>query len=113
MNTIFIQAYCHYRDNLNQQERTVLDFVYAIHGEILTLKEIGDRLDISDSRVAQIRNKAERSLSSLMMKTIHEIDHTKPRKQSFVSIISDLPDEVLIKLLQATRPWELYSPLED
>ncbi|TYS12979.1 hypothetical protein FZC78_22610 [Rossellomorea vietnamensis] len=100
---MFILAYLYFRKSLAERDREILDLVYCLNNDLLTLNDIGKRMNISGSRVSSIRNLAERRLSIRMLNFLN--GHT-PRKKSLYSIIRDLPDEELIKLLQATRPWE-------
>ncbi|TYS83523.1 sigma factor-like helix-turn-helix DNA-binding protein [Rossellomorea aquimaris] len=99
----FTFAYVYFRKNLAEREKKILDLMYCLNTELLTLKDIGERMGITGSRVSSIRNLAERRLSVRMLNFLN--GHT-PRKKSLYSIIRVLPDEELIKLLQATRPWE-------
>jgi len=68
----FIFVYTSFRECLVEREKYVLDLVYGLNNEIVTLKEIGKRMGLTTSRVAQLRNKAERTLTKEMIKFLHE-----------------------------------------
>ena len=95
----FIRVYHYFRDCLKEKEKTILDFQYGLKGEIPSLKEVGDYYGFSSSRASQIRNKAERRITS----AIREFLYGKP-KESFSSIIAAQPDEVLIEIGLAICP---------
>ncbi|WP_161568200.1 sigma factor-like helix-turn-helix DNA-binding protein [Anaerobacillus alkaliphilus] len=95
----FIQVYLHYRDCLNEREKTILDFQYRLKGEKLTLDQMGEQFGISSSRAAQIRNIAELRIA----KAIREFLNGKPKK-SFGSLLEGQPDEVLIEIALAICP---------
>ena len=97
----FIRVYLHYRDCLKEREKTILDFQYGLKGEIRSLKEMGDYFGLSSSRASQIRNKAERRITT----AIREFLYGKP-KESFSSIIAAQSDEVLVEIGQAIRSWD-------
>ncbi|ADU28486.1 sigma factor-like helix-turn-helix DNA-binding protein [Evansella cellulosilytica] len=99
----FKRAYLFFKDNLIDREQNILDLVYRNNGE-LSLKEIGERIGISSSRVAAIRNLAERRLSLVMLRHLRGDD--SPQKKSMYTIVYNLSDQKLIALLQITRPWE-------
>ncbi|MBM4761449.1 sigma factor-like helix-turn-helix DNA-binding protein [Bacillus sp. B15-48] len=67
----FIRVYHHYRDCLKEREKTILDFQYGLKGEIPSLKEMGDHFGLSSSRASQIRNKAERRISTAIREFLY------------------------------------------
>ena len=54
---------------LNERERTILDYRYGIYGEdVISLREIGDFLGISKQRVSQIEKNALKKLAAKLKK---------------------------------------------
>lgn len=60
-------------------------------------------MGITSSRVAQLRDRAERNLSNEMYNFLNGNDSSK---KSMYTIICEQPNGVLIELLKSTRPWE-------
>lgn len=99
----FILVYTSFRECLVEREKYVLDLVYGLNKEFVTLKEIGKRMGITSSRVAQLRDRAERNLSNEMYNFLNGNDSSK---KSMYTIICEQPNGVLIEILKSTRPWE-------
>lgn len=55
----FVGVYKYFRETINEREKTILDLQYGLDGNALTMIQIGEQLGICDSRVGQLRNKAE------------------------------------------------------
>lgn len=99
----FICVYLYFREALSEREKAILDLQYRVNGNILSIKEIGECIGISSSRVSQIRNKAEHKIAKEIQVFLYG---EKPRKKSFYSIIQDQPDKLLIEIGQVTRSWD-------
>lgn len=97
----FIQIYKFLRNNINERERNLLDFVYGVNCEVVPSPKIGKMMRLSSGRIYQIRNNAERQLANQVLAILHG-----PRKRSFTSIISSESEDVLISIGKATCPWE-------
>ena len=72
--------------DLTEQEKLVLALYYY---EEMTLKEIGQTLDISESRVSQIHTKAVVRLRSRLSRSLKR---------------DDLPDQLAVPALRVNRP---------
>lgn len=99
----FIQTYQLLHHLLSEREKHGLDLIYGINCSSHKLKEIAQKFAVSHSRICQIRNNAERK----QRKEIYLMLHPEENKRYFLDIIiKNQSDETLLKIVQATRPWE-------
>lgn len=58
----FIKVYSYVKEDLNEREIFVLDYFYGVSGKFLLGSDVAKMLNISSSRVTQIRRYAERKM---------------------------------------------------
>ncbi|MEH7118258.1 sigma factor-like helix-turn-helix DNA-binding protein [Neobacillus vireti] len=69
----FIKIYIFSRDFLSDREKVILNEAYGVNEKRLTLKAIGEKLNIGPQRVSQIRAEAERKITLKLSKIMkHE-----------------------------------------
>ncbi|OIJ22318.1 hypothetical protein BKP45_06675 [Anaerobacillus alkalidiazotrophicus] len=104
----FIRVYQHYRDLLEEKPKMILDLLYGVESKVHRLNEIGKLLGISGRRVAQIRHKAEYTITKGILRYLASIEPKKPKKpkESFKTVIAIQPDEMLVKMGRAIRSYE-------
>lgn len=103
----FICVYQHYSNCLQEREKTILDLHYGVESKVYTLIELGEHLGISSSRVAQIRNKAERRIAREIQKFLKP----KKPKELFETVIAAQSDEILVKMGREIRSYETIVEL--
>lgn len=64
----FIKVYNAKRNVLTEREQFILDEIFGVNKNCSKLKPVAEILNISSSRVRQIRNKAERKITSDLFK---------------------------------------------
>ncbi|WP_198023304.1 sigma factor-like helix-turn-helix DNA-binding protein [Virgibacillus sp. SK37] len=69
----FLYIYSHLKDILSERERFILDSIYGVSGEFLNDTQVAKILNISNSRVGQIRRKAERKLGKKLLELYDEV----------------------------------------
>jgi hypothetical protein len=75
----FIRVYKLMRHFLQTREQDILDNTYGVNGEILSLNQMATLFNLSPERIRQLRVKAQRKITMILVKEFNIRKHNKTK----------------------------------